>query len=130
MKMMFEGPDPPMVRVEPTPEELEAREKEQAAAKKGKGAAEVEVAEVEKDPIEEAEDLMFANFVDNYCEKIVEVTKELAEYRELLHPDSGAKKIPLYPKVLTLQQQQSLDMMKAEAKRQQEEEEAKKEADA
>ena len=37
MKMTFVGPDPPMVRVEPSAEELEAREKEQAAAKK-KGA--------------------------------------------------------------------------------------------
>jgi len=60
------------------------------------------VAEVEKNPEEEAEDLMFANFVDNYAEKIVEVVNELAEYRELLHPDYGVKKIPLYPKVLTL----------------------------
>jgi hypothetical protein len=50
--MLFVGPDPPLDRQEPDAEALEALAKEQAAAKKGKGADEV-VADIPKDPREE-----------------------------------------------------------------------------
>jgi len=71
IKMTFVGPDPPMVRVELDQAELEQKEKEAAAMKK-KGAAVEELnLEPEKSPEEEAEDLMFINFVDDFADKIV-----------------------------------------------------------
>jgi hypothetical protein len=100
-KVLFKGPDPPMVRYVPTAEELEAIEKEKAAAAKAKKGEE-SVMEAPKDPQEEAEDKMYEEFAGTMVEKISSLASDLASFRSMCHPETGLKKIPLYPKVVNL----------------------------
>jgi len=100
--MLFIGPDPPLERNEPDPEAMEALAKEQAAAKK-KGPADEAPAEIPKDPQEEIEDAMYESFTQSLVSKVSDIAFDLSKYRQMLHPETGIKKIALFPRVLTEQ---------------------------
>lgn len=109
-KIKFSGPDPPFVRPEPEPtdedqqaaveEKKEVKAKAGGAAGKGKAVEEVPV-EVELTPEEQAEEEMFNRFMDGYMLAVEKAKGDLTDYRKLLDPEDGVKKVALWPSTKT-----------------------------
>ena len=99
-KSKFFGPDPPLnpnmvEEVEAPVEDVKA-----SGGVKGKKVEEAPV-EVQKSEEEIAEEKMFEDFADEFMEALDKVKQDLTEYRGLSDPETGIKRVALWPKKLS-----------------------------
>ena len=51
---------------------------------------------------------MYETFTQELAGQVKEIACDLSKYRVMLHPETGVKKIPLFPRVLTEAEQKAL----------------------
>ena len=125
-KFKFAGPDPPHQPSleddnEPPPEDVKA-----SGGKGAKGKAEEAPVEVQKSPEELAEEKMFDDFASEYMEKLAAVKADLTEYRGLVDPETGVKRVALWPKKLSRSEVARMKQEEEERLKREAEEEEKK----
>ena len=79
--------------------------------------------EVELTPEEQEEEKMFDKFMDQYMARVEDAKRDLTEYRTLLDPEDGVKKVALWPSSKTAKQIEQEILKKEEAKMKKDEEE-------
>jgi hypothetical protein len=70
---------------------------------------------------------MYETFTQDLAGKVKDIACDLSKYREILHPETGIKKIALFPRVLTEEQKKALELQKEQDRLREEEEARRKE---
>ena len=128
-KFKFDGPDPP---ANPNIEDEQEPPPEDVKASGGKGKKQVEEApiEVQKSPEEIAEEKMFEDFTAEYMKTLAQIKEDITEYRGLIDPDTGLKRVALWPKKLSKKEIAKMKQLEEEKlKKEAEDEEKKRQAE-